>query len=273
MFCNVSLFQYMNSCYLQRLLVRILTVYDLLQLRFVLLYFYKNSLSYVWLCISCEVLLLFLKTELLLYNVADIFCLDVVLIPNFERSINLNNIKRGKLRSKYKIKTQNVIVCVGAIDIPVKRTNYVLNEFYKFTDDWTLILVGKGNISLIEEGNRLGDRFKQMSFELNDVSINEIYQLADLKVFASVKDAFGNVIIEAMNNQTCVVAHDRELNEWILGDKELLIEMTKEGALYEFVNNHTVEWMHEKSRILKERFESKFTWEANKEDYTKLLFD
>lgn len=197
------------------------------------------------------------------------------LLPNFstqnsEEHKNPQHIKT--LKEKYNIQTKFVISCIGSISQHPKRTDYVIEEFFKLNNDWTLMLVGKGDQTIIKKGYQLfGDRFINLFFHSNDDSINEIYQLSDMTFFPSKVDAFGNVIIESMRNGTFPLCHKRELNQWILGREDFITDLNESGALKKFIDAKGLDWIKEQEAYLIDRYNTHFTWDAIKNEYLNMF--
>jgi glycosyltransferase involved in cell wall biosynthesis len=195
------------------------------------------------------------------------------LIPNFQFNHQPTpNKSKTVLKEKYGIKTQNTIACIGSISKFPKRTDYIVNECKKLDDSWTLVLVGNGDQNIIAYAREvLKERFVHLHFHSNDQSINEVYQLADLTVFASLTDAFGNVIIESMKNGIVPLCHTRQLNQWILGSNEYLTDLTKEGALIKYIEEKGLNWIRNQEHYLVDRYQNNFTWDALANKYLALF--
>ncbi|NEM98887.1 glycosyltransferase family 4 protein [Pontibacter burrus] len=196
------------------------------------------------------------------------------LIPNTlpENKKYYGSCTKDELREKYGIKTPFVLLSVGAINAGVKRMDYVVREAAKLDSTWTLVLCGKvQDDDIIALGKRmLGERF--INFMLSPDDIAEAYAIADLFVLSSLIEGFGNVTIEAMQNSLPVLLHKRELNRWIVEDPDLLVDMTKEGALSDRIREKTSnEWLITKGRELYLLFQMKYQWRAVREMYFDLL--
>ncbi|WP_242928042.1 glycosyltransferase family 4 protein [Pontibacter vulgaris] len=196
------------------------------------------------------------------------------LIPNpasDSKKYSGNKLKKDLLE-KYKVQTSKIVLSVGAIDAHIKRMDYVIQEVSKLDNSWSLVLCGKVyDPTLINLGVQLlGRRFINVLLPPDEVS--EVYALADIFVLSSLIEGFGNVTIEAMQNSLPVLLHKRELNEWIVEDIELLVDMTKEGALSDKIREKaSEEWLREKGENLNLLFHTKYQWGAVKNMYLKLL--
>lgn len=133
-------------------------------------------------------------------------------------------------------------------------------------------MVGNGDQTIITYAkNELKERFVHLHFQSDDQSINEVYQLSDLTIFASLTDAFGNVIIESMKNGTVPLCHTRQLNQWILGSNEYLTDLTQEGALIKYIEEKGLHWIRNQEQYLVDRYHHNFTWDALANKYLALF--
>ncbi|MCP3965129.1 MAG: glycosyltransferase family 4 protein [Lentisphaerae bacterium] len=197
----------------------------------------------------------------------------VYLIPHFVNDIDQSKFSKYKLREKYGVKTEKILLSVGHIDADVKNMDYVIREAAKLPCDWTLFLVGVVyDKRLIDLGIRLlGNRFIHQSVPLEIMP--EIYALPDLFVLASFNEGFGIVIIEAMRAGLPVILHNREIFRWILKDDTTCIDMSKPGNLANFIMNNLENnrnFLKRKSQQNLSIFKEKYSWESNKYRYTKL---
>jgi glycosyltransferase involved in cell wall biosynthesis len=166
------------------------------------------------------------------------------------------------LRSKFNIKTEKVLLSVGAINSNIKRMDYVVTEASKLDDTWTLVLHGSPNEEdIIDKGRELlGDRFIHLF--VSPESVSEVFYMADISVLASTIEGFGNVTIEAMQNGVPPIVHDRDLNRWILKDDELLIDMLEENELYNFIMSKQMSWFENKGVTVSQVYKENYSWEA-----------
>tara|TARA_B110000285_G_scaffold131035_1_gene147193 strand:- start:3495 stop:4598 length:1104 start_codon:yes stop_codon:yes gene_type:complete len=195
------------------------------------------------------------------------------LIPNpgSESKTYKEGLSKAELIRKFNIKTEKVVLSVGAINSSIKRMDYVVREASKLDSTWTLILLGSPKEKdIIEMGKELlGDRFVHLFVPPENVP--EIFCVADVFVLASVIEGFGNVTIEAMQNGVPPVVHDRELNNWILRDDELLVDMLEENALYNFIISKEMSWFSCKGLDVKRVYGERYSWEALESKYLKLF--
>ncbi|MDG5800305.1 glycosyltransferase family 4 protein [Marinilabiliaceae bacterium ANBcel2] len=169
------------------------------------------------------------------YNTPNKFFLIPNPISSAKKFSSKNN--KNEIIRKYGIKTTKIIVSIGS-DAKIKRMAYVISEVSKLDNSWTLMLVGNIDKEIINLGHgTLKDRF--ITTKVPPEEIGEIFTLAHFSVLASTSEGFGNVVIESMMNSIPVFVHKRPLNEYIVNDERLLVDMTKEGALSEKINNIT----------------------------------
>ena len=196
------------------------------------------------------------------------------LIPNPGSISKKYNGKRNKkeLRELYGIKTNKVLISVGAINKKIKRMDYVVDEACKLPSDWTLVLVGiNQNEDIINMGKEImKDRFIHLF--VSPEQISELYFMSDIAVLASFYEGFPNVVLEASQNSVAPILHDCKRNRWILKtESDLLVDMSKKGALVELINSKNDDWFREKGVNVKRIYNENYSWEALRSNYIEFL--
>lgn len=139
------------------------------------------------------------------------------------------------LRLKHGIPTDAfVVVSVGHLgQRSVKRAPWLIDEVARLGKEIFLLLVGDQDRTTVAIARhceeRLGDRFRLLTMPPEVVP--EAYAAADLFALASLREAFGNVFIEAMCSGIPVVAHDHPTIRWVVGDGGSIIDMERPGQL------------------------------------------
>lgn len=146
---------------------------------------------------------------------------------------------RSELRKKYNISEDTfVILSVAALNRYHKRIDYVLDEFAQLDGDVLLMLDGSldhGDPDLIPIAQqRFGDRCRISRVNSDDVG--ELYALADVKVLASLYEAFALVVPEALIAGAAVLTHHSEHFRWLIGHEQNLVDMSKPGELSQRLN-------------------------------------
>lgn len=179
-------------------------------------------------------------------------------------------LSRSELRKKYGIREETfVILSVAALNRYHKRTDYVLDEFARIEGDVLLLLDGSldhGDPDLIRIAKkRFGDRCHISRVESGQVG--ELYKLADVKVLASLYEAFALVVPEALIAGTAVLTHDTEHFRWLIGHEQNLLDMRQPGELSKkitaiWANPSEMEALRHPDEIRK-----KVAWEHIRADY------
>jgi glycosyltransferase involved in cell wall biosynthesis len=196
-----------------------------------------------------------------------------ILLPHTLPTPNnfLTETEKTNIRQKYGLNDNKIIISVGTIDSNHKRTNYLIEECAQLPSDWTLIVCGRGDQTIINRAHDLlGDRF--LNLYLSPQEVGEIYQISNVFVHTALREGFGIVIIEAMSYGLPVICHNAELFKWITKDSSNCIDMSTPGNLFEHltkddvVNNLKV--FGNKNR---EIFLDSFSWQTLKSRYLDLL--
>lgn len=201
---------------------------------------------------------------------------EIHLIPHFlnTNSNVIDKLNIDKIKKRYNIKTEKILLSVGVLSRSHKNTEYLINEASNLPKNWTLLVCG-GIIEpdLVELGKqKLGNRF--INIQVNRTQIYEIYEIADLFVLASKQEGFGIVILEAMQAGLPIILHNRELFRWILKDSESCIDMEKKNELSNFIIekiNSDNKWFENKISQNKQLFDKYYSWEVLKNQYKKMI--
>lgn len=150
-----------------------------------------------------------------------------------------NSNKKNILRSQLKLpQDKTIILSVGALDMKVKRMDYIVNEFSILGNDFFLLLIGNieeqtpSLLSLIESKIPV-DRYKVMS--LSYKNLIDYYCASDIFCLASLSEGFGRVYVEAALAGLPVIAHDHEVAREVLGSLGFYTDMSKNGNMVKTV--------------------------------------
>ncbi len=194
------------------------------------------------------------------------------LIPHFLTHIpqKMEENDKQQLKKRLGLEGKYIVLNVGIIHKEIKRTDYVVKEVATLGEEWALVVCGKiHHQEVIDLGKSLmGDRF--ILLYLTRKELEDIYQIADVFVFASLFEGFGIVLLEAMSHGLPIIANQRQLYKWILKDKQLCIDLEKKGILASKLDtskNHFEEiGKHNYHTFLKY-----YTWDSVQSEYLELL--
>lgn len=148
-----------------------------------------------------------------------------------------NSSKREKLRKKYKIKNDEIVIGHIGRFYPVKNHKFIVeifNEVSKKNEKFKLIFVGDGEL-LVDIKNEVTKKNldKKVIFLEPTDNVDEYYQMFDLFILPSISEGLGLVTIEAQcSGLDCIVStgvpNDVNINKRVkfisLENKELWID-------------------------------------------------
>lgn len=139
---------------------------------------------------------------------------------------------RQELREKYHV-PQDVflVLAVSAIKRTHKRVDYIIDEVSRLDGNVLLWLDGNPeDASLVALArDKLGPRCRISHVPTAEVV--ELYRMADVMAHASLSEAYGRAIVEAVCSELMVLVHDSPHFEWLVQDRECLVDMKTEGSL------------------------------------------
>lgn len=205
----------------------------------------------------------------------------VFLTPHFLPPQDHPGIDLAQLRLGFGITARYVVVTVGVIDKLHKRTHHLVEEIARLGPEWGLLVCGRPTLDSAADGAQilhsarelLGSRFVRI--ELPRHEMWKAYAVGDAFALGALNEGFGIVLIEAMRAGLPVVAHDRPLFRWILGDPSNCVPMDQEGALAEWLDRNVKDAAvrEKKARECRTRFSENFTWAAVREEYLHMLLE
>jgi glycosyltransferase involved in cell wall biosynthesis len=140
----------------------------------------------------------------------------------------------GELRRKYGVSENTfVVLAVSALRRAHKRVDHIIDEVAKLEGDVLLWLDGHVEDADLPEvaARKLGSRCRVTHVPSNRVA--DLYGMADVMVQASLNEAFGLSVVEALSSGVMVLAHQSPHFEWLVGDGDCLIDMSQPGRLSE----------------------------------------
>ncbi len=127
-----------------------------------------------------------------------------------------------------------VIVCVAAWNKYHKRIDYLLNEVARLPGkNVKLLLCGASEVDtreLQDQGRELlGDRVQWLTVEPEKVA--SILQASDVFVLPSLRESFGNVLLEAALCGLPVVTHPHDGAKFVIVDEFWMTDLSEDGNL------------------------------------------
>lgn len=191
-----------------------------------------------------------------------------LIIPNFAEKENL----RHMLNLPEK---QTLIISVGAVNKYHKRMDYIIRELSSLPRPRPyLLLIGQEDRETPEIsclGNRLlgADSFRIINVRKDQ--LDNYYKIADIFVLASLRETFGRASVEAMARGLPCLAHDYEINRFILGGYGYLADFTLNGSLTDLLSKLPTEHNRELA-LARHRFVyERFSWDKLRVSYANLF--
>jgi glycosyltransferase involved in cell wall biosynthesis len=124
-----------------------------------------------------------------------------------------------------------VVLSVSALNRSHKRLDHVIAEVGRLDGNVVLWLDGNPeDAAVVEQARRtLGARCRITHVTTEQVA--ELYRLADVTVLASLTESFGLAVVEALASGTRALTHASPHFEWLLGERDGLVDMQEPGAL------------------------------------------
>jgi glycosyltransferase involved in cell wall biosynthesis len=141
---------------------------------------------------------------------------------------------RAELRRKHGVpENAFVMLAVSALRRAHKRIDYLIDDVSKVDGEILLWLDGHLEDADLPAyaARKLGDRCRITHVRSDEVA--SLYGLADVMVQASLNEAFGLSVVEALSSGVMALAHRSPHFEWLTGDPDCLIDMSAEGCLAE----------------------------------------
>lgn len=144
----------------------------------------------------------------------------------------LPGIGREELRRKHGISSATfVILAVSNLERVFKRVDHIVEEVRRLEGDVLLWVDGHPTDPTVIElaREKLGARCRITYLPSSEIP--ELYQLADIMVHANLDEAFGIAVVEAMCAGTMVLTHDCAHFQWLVEDRDCLVDMSTPGML------------------------------------------
>jgi glycosyltransferase involved in cell wall biosynthesis len=127
-----------------------------------------------------------------------------------------------------------VVLSVGSIDRSHKRMDYVIEEAATVSPAVFVLLAGDQNAESSAVRDLAMRKLGSGRFAIVNVPREDIfryYELADVFVLASLREAFGIVFIEALMAGLPVIAHDYDVSRYVLGEHGYFADLSVPAGL------------------------------------------
>ncbi|MBN2302116.1 MAG: glycosyltransferase family 4 protein [Lentisphaerae bacterium] len=160
-------------------------------------------------------------------------------LPNF---VDVNRFKPGEravARQAFEFPSDAyIILSVGAVQKQLKRTDYLIREYTRFSDTYgaraLLVIAGAAtsdtkNLAAMA-GKAAGEKIRIVTDVPHEL-MPKLYQAADVFAFCVVHGIYGIALAEAAATGLPCIVHDWKRVKWVAGPAATVIDMTKDGAL------------------------------------------
>ena len=158
---------------------------------------------------------------------------------------------RGKIKKTKKIN----FICIARNDYYKDHDNLIraFILFDKKFKDWTLHIIGKGNLKLLEKYN-LDKAFKKKIIILDEkINLEKYLLISDFHVLSSLGESFPNVIGETMSKGILNIATDVGDIEFLIKDKKFLVKPENSIELANALLNAKNLYLKNFSKFLKKK--------------------
>ena len=172
---------------------------------------------------------------------------------------------RQELRKRHGISDSTfVVLAISNVERVFKRVDYIIEEASRLSGDFLLWVDGYPDDPTLMEMARqkLGPKGRITYLPSGDIP--ELYQLADVMVHANLDEAFGIAVAEALCSGIPVLTHDSPHFEWLVQDRECLIDMSMPGNLSARLNEVAAqkELLSSRAQQRAEAARRRFDWSA-----------
>lgn len=153
---------------------------------------------------------------------------NCTLIPN---GVDVERFRPGTGdRVRFRLPPDGPLVLMVSALVPTKRVVEGMQACAAIPD---VAFVVAGDGLLRDEVDRIGrelfgDRYRRVSVQHTEMP--GLYRCADVFLHMSTEESFGNVYLEALATGLPVVAHDRDLTRWVIGNQGWLVDTSQASA-------------------------------------------
>jgi glycosyltransferase involved in cell wall biosynthesis len=166
------------------------------------------------------------------------------------------------------------VLSVAALNRGHKRIDYVIEEVARLPEPRPyLLLVGQPEPDTPGLRALAHSLLGQDGHSIRTVpaaEVSSLYRASDVLVLASLGEAFGRVLIEAMAEGVPCVAHDYAVTRYVLGDHGQLGNLSRPGGLAELLGSVSAPVPDEAERRHRFAYEH-FSWDRLRPAYVAFL--
>lgn len=183
---------------------------------------------------------------------------------------------RQALRRRLNLPVDRPIVLSVAALNRQKRIDYLIEELGRMPEPRPfLLLVGQAEAETADlrafASRRLGDDGHSVR-SVPQPEVSDLYRASDAFVLASLGEAFGRVLIEAMAHGLPCLAYDYAITRFVLGPYGHLADLTQPGALQQLIVTSLAGAEDHRSAHARHRFAyENFSWERLRPRYVQML--
>lgn len=171
---------------------------------------------------------------------------------------------------------REVLVSVAALNRQHKRLDYLIQEVARLPRPRPfLLMVGQPDSETPEVRALAKQLLEEDGYDIRTVpasEVGDIYRASDTFVLASVAEAQGRVLIEAMSRGLPCVAHDSEVMQFALGPYAVLGDLTQRGVLTQLLEAQILAPRDPVRASDRHRFVyERFSWDRLRPRYVQLL--
>jgi glycosyltransferase involved in cell wall biosynthesis len=185
--------------------------------------------------------------------------------------------EKAALRARLRLPAdRRVVLSVAALNRSHKRLDYLIEEVARLPQPRPFLLMAGQPDSETEGLRRLArERLGAGGYEFRTVPYSEVadlYRASDVHVLASLGEALGRVLIEALAQGVPCLAHDYEVTRFVLGDQGRLADLSRPGALAELLATANDERPDGDAARARHRFAyQNFSWDRLRPRYAELF--
>ena len=173
--------------------------------------------------------------------------------------------------------SRRIVLSAGALTAADKRMDTLIREIASLPPEQRpfLLLAGQEEAGTPAIRSLAGRLLGAEGHRLTTVTperMPQLYGAADAFVLASLAESFGRVLVEAQSHGLPVLAHEHPVISWVLGTEGDTRDLTRSGAIAEWVAGLGPEDFSDAARARRHRAAyERFSWYSLADDYAAML--